>query len=324
MFDPHTHADSLIAAWRRALQRVTHTAVDPKARRRPHSPEVFLFVTASRVPAFDASADLDAPLEAACLALALEATDQLADVPAREQRLIRDAARRAILAAQRDLQLDDTGEGDDDESENERDDETEDADTDEDAADARRLLIALASEGVRVLSGSTPAEPTRASPVNAPPGRGADAWHPPPAALVAMTRGRPDPIAAGAVASHVLRCAACEAALDVVSLTEAAPTPLRAAAASPPAMLAPGDGRLLARRAAPDAEAFAFDGAPETRLAIYVDTSQPVHYLAEGVTTDDMRPGYWSGRCARTTTRLEGTLHVGDAAEDWALDLGAR
>jgi hypothetical protein len=315
MHDPSTDADSLPAAWRRALQRVTRAVVDPKARRRRPSPEVFLFVTAGRVRDFDVVADPEASLEAACLALALEATGRLSDVPHHERRLVRDAARRAIHAAQRELRVDGGDVDPDDEAG--ADDDIEDAGEDaEDAEDARRLLIALASEGVDVLSGSGQAEPAHEL--------SAAAWHPPPAALVAMMRGRPDPVAAGAVAAHVLRCAACQDALEVASLAEAGPALLRAAAASPPAMLAPGDGRLLARRTNPDAEAFAFDGAPDTRLAIYVDTAQPVHYLAEGVTTDDMRPGYWAGRCARTTRHVEGTLHVGDAAEDWALDLTAR
>jgi hypothetical protein len=136
-----------------------------------------------------------------------------------------------------------------------------------------------------------------------------------------MMQGGPDPVAAGGVAVHALRCEACRAALEVASFADAPPTMLRAAAASAPAMLAPVEGRLVARRTAPDAEAFAFDDASETRIAIYVDTSQPVQYQAEGVTTDDMRPGYWAGRCARSTVRAEGTLHVGDTAEPWALDL---
>ncbi len=89
-------------------------------------------------------------------------------------------------------------------------------------------------------------------------------------------------------------------------------------------MLAPQAGRLVAARAAPDAEAFVFEGDGETRLAVYVGAPLAVRYLAEGVTTDDMRPGYWAGRCAPGTTHVDGTLHVGEEASDWPLTLTAR
>jgi hypothetical protein len=321
MSDHHPHAESLTAAWKQAVQRVTHTAVDPKARRQPQTPDIFLFVTTSSNAEADASAEREAPLEAACLAVALEVTGLLPRVSERERKLVRDAARRAILAAQpapaapgmRDEH--DAGIADDVGNDDGNDDDDDDDEADE--ADARRVLIELAREGVRALSGGARPGIARHPRANA----GADAWHPPPSALVAMQRGGPDAIAAGSVAVHVLRCAACQAALEVASFADAGPIPLRAAAASAPAMLAPGEGRLLARRTNPDAEAYAFDDESETRLAIYVDTAQPLHYLAEGVTTDDMRPGYWAGRCPRATSHVEGTLHVGDTVEHWALDV---
>jgi len=353
------HAESLAAAWKRAVERVTHTTVDPKARHRPHAPELFFFVTTPVTP-IDPSAELEAPLEAACLAIALEVMGVLPDVPDRERRLVRDAARRAILAAQparsadgqrtnesdtsrtreafeykrafdpaavhvdttdateHDATEHDATEHDATEHDATEHDATED--DDDEAADARRLLIALAQEGIRALTnarpGSAPRKASRATPESE-----SHLWHPPPEALVAMMQGGPDPVAAGGVAVHVRRCEACRAALEVASFADAPPTMLRAAAASAPAMLAPVEGRLIARRTAPDAEAFAFDDANETRIAIYVDTSQPVQFQAEGVTMDDMRPGYWAGRCARTTLRVDGTLHVGGAAEPWTLDI---
>jgi hypothetical protein len=336
---PQPHAESLAAAWKRAVERVTHTTVDPKARHRPHAPELFFFVTTPVTP-IDPSAEFEAPLEAACLAIALEVMGVLPDVPDRERRLVRDAARRAILAAQQARSADGWPATESDASRSreavayrrafdpaavhlDSTDATEhDAteDDDDEAADARRLLVALAQEGVRALTnarpGSAPSKASRATPESEN-----HLWHPPPEALVAMMQGGPDPVAAGGVAVHVQRCEACRAALEVASFADAPRAMLRAAAASAPAMLAPVEGRLIARRTAPDAEAFAFDDANETRIAIYVDTSQPVQYQAEGVTMDDMRPGYWAGRCARTILRVDGTLHVGGAAEPWALDI---
>jgi hypothetical protein len=243
--------------------------------------------------AYDDSAPLESALEAGALGVVLEATGALTRVPERERRTVRDAARRALLRAAPGAQAED--------------------DDDADDADALRLAATLAREGVRALAGKPrAAEGARAS---------VDAWHPPASALVAMKRGAPDGFAAASVALHVARCAACAAALRLSSGRADAALELRAAASTAAPMLAPHEGRVVATRDAPAAEAIAFTDALGELVAIYTSEALPVRYVAEGLTPLDMRPGYWSGRCASGARRFDGTLHVGETVIGWVLDL---
>lgn len=244
--------------------------------------------------AYGESASVEPVLEAAALGVVLELTGALSRIPERERHTVRDAARRALLRAPTGAQEDDDEERGDD-------------------ADALRLAVALAREGVRALAG----KPSAASERPQEP----SAWHPPAGALLAMSRGAPDALAAASVALHVRRCAACATALQVSSGRAESAGRLRAAAASAGPMLAPHGGRAVATRSAPDAEAVAFDDARGVLLAIYTSEPLPVRYVADGLTTQDMRPGYWSGRCAPGVTRLDGTLHVGETAAAWAIDV---
>lgn len=238
--------------------------------------------------AYGDAASVEPMLEAAALAVVLELEGSLSRVPERERRAVRDAARRALLRARR---------GPDD---------------DDDDAESMHVAAGLAREGLRALTGEPPATGELRA--------GAGAWHPPASALIAMRRGAPDGLAAASVALHVGRCAACAAALQVSSGGGAAL--LRAAAASAAPMLAPQSGRIVGTRDAPGAEAVVFDDASGVLLAIYASEPVPVRYVGTGVTTEDMRAGYWAGRCAPGLLRLDGTLHVGESAVPWVIVLG--
>jgi len=242
--------------------------------------------------AYDDAGPVEPMLEAGALGVVLEATGALAGVPERERRLVRDAARRALLRARPsgDARI---------------------VEDDDDDADALRIAAELAREGVRALAGqAAPVRPSDAS-----------AWHPPGSALVAMTRGAPDGLAAASVALHVGRCAACRTALQISSAESELGVPLRVAAASGASMIAPHAGRVVAKLTEPAAEAVIFDDALGALIAIYASESLPIRYVASGLTTQDMRPGYWAGRCAPGTTQLEGTLHVGDRIVAWTITL---
>jgi|GEM_PF-3270200 len=253
--------------------------------------------------AYDDAGPVEPMLEAGALGVVLEATGALARIPERERRLVRDAARRALLRARPSVSAATEKDG-----AAGAEDGARTAEDDDDDADALRIAAELAREGVRALAGqAAPVRPSDAS-----------AWHPPGSALVAMTRGAPDGLAAASIALHVGRCAACREALQISSAEGELGVPLRAAAASAPAMLAPHAGRVVATLTEPAAEAVIFDDA---LIAIYASESLPVRYVASGLTTQDMRPGYWAGRCAPGTTRLEGTLHVGDRVVAWTITL---
>jgi len=256
--------------------------------------------------AYDDAGPVEPMLEAGALGVVLEATGALARVPERERRLVRDAARRALLRARPSASASTEQDGATRAEAGARDAEDDDYD-----ADAMRIAAELAREGVRALAGqAAPLRPSDAS-----------AWHPPGSALVAMTRGAPDGLAAAGVALHVGRCAACRTALQISFLETAIGEPLRVAAASAPSMLAPHAGRVVAKLTEPAAEAVIFDDALGALIAIYASESLPIRYVASGLTTQDMRPGYWAGRCAPGTTLLEGTLHVGDRIVAWTIAL---
>jgi hypothetical protein len=85
-------------------------------------------------------------------------------------------------------------------------------------------------------------------------------------------------------------------------------------------MRAPGEGRPVGRLIQPDVEAVLFgDG----RLALYAASSEPLRFVAEGVTTEHMLSGYWLGRVGLDGQKLHGRLHVGEVTVDWEIDLTA-
>jgi hypothetical protein len=289
--------------------------------------------------AYDDAGPVEPMLEAGALGVVLEATGALARVPERERRLVRDATRRALLRARPSVsasmehadaaRADAGATGPDADASRAHADASRahhaihathathaesgarTSEDDDDDADALRIAAELAREGVRALAGQPP--PVRSSETSA--------WHPAASALVAMTRGAPDGLAAASIALHVGRCAACLAALQIGSTESEMSVPLRAAAASAPSMLPPQGGRVVATRTEPAAEAVIFDDALGVLVAIYASESLPVRYVASGLTTQDMRPGYWAGRCAPGATQLDGTLHVGDRVVAWTITL---
>jgi hypothetical protein len=168
------------------------------------------------------------------------------------------------------------------------------------------------------------------------------------AALVAMTRGAPDPVSAADVAGHVLGCAACALGIAVLADRDArasgagasrvgdlagrrpaspgmALPRLRVAAADAgPGLRSPEGGTTVAVRRAPDAEAVRFDEDDGSRrLAVYVTERAPVRLEGDGVVTEAMAPGYWCGRLAPELVTVDVRLHVGDVAVPWRFDADA-
>jgi len=226
-------------------------------------------------------------LETLSLALVLDLTGDLAAAPASELALLRERGRRALLAAG-------APEG------------TPEADR-QDAAWAR----ALAGAGLDVIDPKPqPREPS-------PP---ADPLRPSAGRISRMLRGELDGFSAGACAL-ALRASA-DGALRVLAMAEGtAEEPLAVAAQDAPPVRAPSDGTLVARLDEPEVEALLFPEPTPRRLAVYAAASDPVRLVADGVTTEEMLPGYWIGRLAEGVLRVEAELHVGDGAVPWSFDL---
>jgi hypothetical protein len=182
--------------------------------------------------------------------------------------------------------------------------------TDEEA-EALALVLPLARRGLAFLAGTAPA--------NGRDGAAIYLTHPGPSELVAMTRGKPDAFGAASVALHVLQCAPCAADLSLLErVREPAGISLRAAAADLSPMLSPTEGHSVGTCEALSAEAVLFDGGV---LAVYANEPLAVRLVVEGGTTDDMRPGYWSGRVPQDTATLDATLYVGDKTTTWKIRL---
>jgi hypothetical protein len=229
-------------------------------------------------------------------------------------------------------------------------------------AEALAALRALAVRGLRALAGEPAtgawaearadgSRASRGSRLAGPHDREAAAWHPPAAAVVAMARGDPDPVAAAEVAAHGLRCTSCSLAIAVLADREARagaaagraakggdeagggheaaggvmlPRLRVAAADAKDAVRSPDEGVSVADRHAPDAEAVRFDEDDGSRhLAVYAAERVPVRLEGEGLVTLVMRPGYWYGRLAAETGEVSATLHVGEVAVPWRFDADA-
>ena len=94
-------------------------------------------------------------------------------------------------------------------------------------------------------------------------------------------------------------------------------------------MIDPAEGHPIGALDAVGAEAILFEGpvdpAHERRIAVYAEDPSPLRLVAEGLTTEDVREGYWIGRVADGLERLEAVLHVGVAARsELGVSEGAR
>ena len=97
------------------------------------------------------------------------------------------------------------------------------------------------------------------------------------------------------------------------------------AAASSVRMRDPEEGQLLGALDALGLEAVLFREPAPRRLALYAAEPTAVRLEAEGVTTEEIAPGYWLGRLA---PHLRGALavkvRVGEREAAWSLRVGPR
>ncbi len=231
-------------------------------------------------------------LEALALCVALELTGDLARIPSPERDRLRKRGQRALLHV---------GGA---------------PDEDEDALEALRLCAAIARDGLRALSSRPlPAEESADPRGTIPSGD-----------LVRLLGGRLDGFAAGSLAMRARRSKEMLAELGALRrLAEPRPRTLTLAAADAAAVLDPAAGRPVGALPEPSdegclAEAILFEGPPR-RLAVYAEDPAPLRLVAPELTTEDVREGYWIGRVAEGTTRIEATLHVGERAHAWLIDL---
>lgn len=136
--------------------------------------------------------------------------------------------------------------------------------------------------------------------------------HPPSGTLARMLEAKADGLTAGRYGLHVLGCERCR------SVIAALPTPTHKVALDAPMLLAaspsthvraPEGGRVLARIKTPPSEAVLFNDRDSRRLAVYATSTDAVRIVAEGVTTEDTRPGYWIGRIDGDVSVINATIH---------------
>lgn len=153
--------------------------------------------------------------------------------------------------------------------------------------------------------------------------------HPPAATLARMLEGTADGLTAGRYGLHVIECARCQQVLT--ALPQAAqPTvagsvlrdaPLKFAASPATRLRSPEGGVVVARRTKPAAEAVLFVDADANRLAVYAASDEALRLVAEGVTTEDARAGYWIGRLDTGLRELAATLHHAKSSVRWNVKL---
>lgn len=244
---------------------------------------------AATAAAWEAGHDPEPVLDALALTVALELTGDLARVPSAERDRLRKLGQRALLHL--------GGAG-----------------VDEEELEARRLTATIARDGLRALSGRPAPD---AGELDTRP------WVP-PSELIRLVRGELDGFTAGSLALAIRRSRAASAELRALLLLSRPPArTLSLAAAEAAAVLDPASGRVVGVLEAAGAEAVLFEGddAEGRRLAVYAEDPEPLRLVAPALTTEDTREGYWIGRVEPGVTRLEATLHVGDRAEPWLLDL---
>jgi len=148
--------------------------------------------------------------------------------------------------------------------------------------------------------------------------------HPSDAQLVRMLNGKLDALTAGEVAAHVIGCERCGEQADtcrMVSSFAGEQQGMALAAASPPSVRPPAEGRSVGARKRPALEAVLFEEGRARRLAVYADEMVSVQLTAEGVATEHSLAGYWIGRLKPGVKTLQARIRVGDRTVNWKLDL---
>lgn len=160
----------------------------------------------------------------------------------------------------------------------------------------------------------------------------ANALHPPSATLARMLEAKADGLTAGRYGLHVLGCGRCQALLSALPQTSEQASRVQAQpmvkhalmdlAASPRARIrTPDEGVVVARRKSPEAEAVLFQDADTRRLAVYTTADVPLRIVAEGITTEAARGGYWIGRLDKDLRNVDATLHYAKSSVAWKLKL---
>lgn len=241
-------------------------------------------------------------LDALALSAGLEAIGALGDVPRRAREDLLRVGRRALLHAAQAPPVSSgaasEGEGGDDE---------------EELAEAHRIAVALARDGLRALAGSAPEEAARSTPVR----RG----RPTPREIARLVSGDVDPYEAATIARAVRVSpeARAELAWALRRARGHAEAPVRMlAAADGELMRDPASGRRIAVVCDPASgevvvEVYVFAGAA---LAAYGVDDAALRVEAPGVRTEAMQPGYWAGAIegAVVEGERELTIHVGDVS----------
>jgi hypothetical protein len=176
--------------------------------------------------------------------------------------------------------------------------------------------VEVAALGLRLLEGQPPGA-LRSLPC--------DLRRPTPRRLAATLDGRLDGLSAASCALWYLQHDPNEARL-LWSLAQPLDTPapgdapILVAAAEPEPMRPPDEGHPIAARTDPDVEAVWFPA--ERELALYAADEVYVALTAPGVTTRDLRPGYWLGTVdPGAGPALDASLKVGDRVLPWPLHL---
>ncbi|MEQ8459682.1 MAG: hypothetical protein RLO52_28110 [Sandaracinaceae bacterium] len=256
---------------------------------------------AERAASWAPGADPEPVLEALAMSVALELTGALAAVPSAERDALRKTGQRALLnVGGRDL--------------------------DEDELEALRMSAAIARDGLRALSG-------RPLPREEAPRRDARPTLP-VSDLRRLIEGELDGFAAGALAMRARRSdVALREVRAMLSLAAghsqrasgATGRTLSLAAAEAARVLDPAAGRTVGALDDIGAEAVLFEGPVDPdidrRLAVYAEDAAPLRLVGEGLTTEDVREGYWIGLVADGVETLEAVLHVGEVTHAWTLDL---
>lgn len=237
--------------------------------------------------------DPEPVLEALALTVALDLTGELDRAPLTDREALRKLGQRALL-------------------------QLGGQELDEDDLEALRLCASLARDGLRVLS-----EPGAA---RASAGEPDTRLLVPPSELVRLLRGELDGFAAASLAHKVRRSEAAMAELRTllavrIPATAAPHRHIALAASSASPVLDPAHGRPVGTLPAAGAEAVLFVDGDARRLAVYAEEPDALRLLADELTTEDVREGYWVGRVSEGTVRLEAVLEIGERTEPWVLDL---
>lgn len=239
--------------------------------------------------------------EALAVSVALELTGELAAVSPKLKEELRRAGQRALLQVGAALGAGPPGE------------DPEDA---EERDEAMRLAVELARDGLRALQGKKPQD--------APNERIASAALPTPAEIARFSRGEVEPYEAAFIARQIRGSTRAQRELAWLSSRGHTEIEVRLAAKASEGMRDPESGTRLhslshPSTGAPWVEIYAFsDGA----LAAYASTSEPVRVEGEGLRTEAMQVGYWSGHHDGREL-IEATVHVADMSERFCVRPGS-